>query len=230
MATVAFVIAAYCSVGSSDFCTEGAWTHLAFARSLRLGDGFVWQRGADASVAYPVASPLWDLLLALAPWRVQPVVATKMCGALCHAALAWGALRLARALVIPARALAVGVVAGLCVACDPLLVFAAGSGMAVPLSAALSVWTLENVASARSDHAGKLAPASALLLGAACTLAAPWCVLVSVAYGLLTFAALRIRRASWVALGAALALALAHNVPAFADDRELGVGLAFFAR
>jgi hypothetical protein len=129
-------------VGGQDFCLDDAWIHLAYAKSLRLGDGLSYNPG-DWETGF--SSPLWVFFIALLPWGSSPVVAVKLFGGLCHAALAWGVastvelLGRERSDVDPRWLAFAGAV--MC-ALDPAFAFAATSGMEVSLAAALIVWTL----------------------------------------------------------------------------------------
>src|ERR1700755_404930 len=86
-ALIAFAPAIFMLVGGHDFCLDDAWIHLAYAKSLRLGDGLSYNPG-DWETGF--SSPLWVFFLAALPWGSSPVVAVKLFGGLCHAALAWG--------------------------------------------------------------------------------------------------------------------------------------------
>lgn len=142
--------------GTLDFCLDDAWIHLAYAKSLRLGEGLSYNPG-DRETGF--SSPLWVLVLAAWPTGTSPVVAVKLLGALLHAACvgltASLALELGRARAssdaptpepglrglwlrsgpIPLASVA-GFAALLC-ATSPTLLQGASSGMEVSLTAAL---------------------------------------------------------------------------------------------
>lgn len=173
---IAFVIAlgaaGFMLAGGSDFCLDDAWIHLAYAKSLRLGDGLSYNPG-DYATGF--SSPLWVLLVAASPWRTEPVLTVKLLGALCHAATAWGAVSLTEALVAgnPASKRFRAATAGLVCALDPALAFAAVSGMEVSLTAALLVWCVRASIRGRTRIAVALAfcavwarPESLLFIGA----------------------------------------------------------------
>ncbi|HET6335725.1 MAG TPA: hypothetical protein VFG30_21015, partial [Polyangiales bacterium] len=84
---IAFVIALAAAVfmlaGGVDFCLDDAWIHLAYAKSLRLGDGLSYNPG-DHETGF--SSPLWVLLVAVMPWGASPVLSVKLIGTLCHGA------------------------------------------------------------------------------------------------------------------------------------------------
>lgn len=142
--------------GSLDFCVDDAWIHLAYAKSLRGGEGLSYNPG-DRETGF--SSPLWVMLLAAWPQGGNPVVAVKLLGALLHAAcvglVVSLALELARTRAsldepppeMGLRALwrrsgpiplaAVAGFAGLLCATAPTLLQGASSGMEVSLAAAL---------------------------------------------------------------------------------------------
>jgi hypothetical protein len=208
-AVLALGAALFMSYRSRDFCLDDAWIHLAYAKSLRLGDGFSYNPG-DHETGF--SSPLWAFLIAVTPFASEPIVAVKLLGGLCHAALAWGAARVALLLAAAGRGggARAGWIAGVLVACDPLLVFAAGSGMEVSLTAALSIWTLFVVARAapdvdRPNLAGVL---GAVALGMACVWARPESLFLLAPYCALRWYATRSQIALAPLLGAFLALAI----------------------
>lgn len=139
-ALVAFVLAALMIVGTDDFALDDAWIHLAYAKSLRLGDGLSYNPG-DWETGF--SSPAWAVLLAVWPTGTAPVLPVKLLGALLHAATAWLAAHLALELVRtrataerPLPALSMALLAGVFVAASPTLLHGATSGMEVPLTAA----------------------------------------------------------------------------------------------
>jgi hypothetical protein len=146
---VALGVAALMISGSRDFPLDDAWIHLAYAKSLRLGEGLSynphdWETG--------FSSPLWVVLLAVWPSTASPVLAVKLLGALLHGLCAWLGTQIvldlsaARAsLERPFPRMSLSLLAGVLVATSPPLVEAATSGMEVPLAAALllaSVWAM----------------------------------------------------------------------------------------
>jgi hypothetical protein len=139
--------------GERDFCLDDAWIHLAYAESLRLGDGLSYNPG-DHETGF--SSPLWVLLLAAWPSGANPVVSVKLLGALLHAATAGLAaslaLELGRARASlgdpedakrlwrrsgPVPLASIAGFAGLLTATSPTLLQGASSGMEVSLAAAL---------------------------------------------------------------------------------------------
>lgn len=142
--------------GSLDFCLDDAWIHLAYAKSLRGGEGLSYNPG-DRETGF--SSPLWVALLAAWPPGANPVVAVKLLGALLHAACVGLVVALAlelgrtrasldepppqaglRALWRrsgPIPLAAVAGFAGLLCATSPTLLQGASSGMEVSLAAAL---------------------------------------------------------------------------------------------
>ena len=196
-ASCARLLGGFFAWGSHDFCLDDAWIHLAYAKSLKLGDGFSYNPG-DHQTGF--SSPLWVALLALCPWRAgdDPVPSVKALGVLGHMLLAWASARLGGMLAAPERARVSAWVAGLLVACDPLLLFAANSGMEVTLAAALLTLTLISI----SRDNGR----AALPLAAASVWARPECLFAVAAFCVLRREAWR-RRSTWMALlGAAGAL------------------------
>jgi hypothetical protein len=190
--------ALFMALGSRDFCLDDAWIHLAYAKSLRLGDGFSYNPG-DHETGF--SSPLWVLSLAATPFLSDPVLVVKLLGALCHAALAWGAARLALQLSAAGTGERNAWLAGLFVATDPLLAFAAVSGMEVSLTAALVIWTVSVVA-------GRSSTAAALCLGFACVWARPEALFLLAPYCAFSWYPSRSRVAVAALTGALLALAL----------------------
>jgi hypothetical protein len=129
--------------GASDFCLDDAWIHLSYAKSLRLGEGPSYNP-YDGELGF--SSPLWMLLLSLAPIQASPMLWSKLLGALCHAGTAFLAsllvirLGAARArLEDPKPLRSMGLLAGVLVAFQPDLVQGATSGMEVALTAVLCV-------------------------------------------------------------------------------------------
>lgn len=174
-------------------CLDDAYIHLAYAASLRAGDGLSYNP-ADHELG--VTSPLWVILLALLP--SVGALGAKLLGATLHAASASVSALLAAeiptGLTSDGRWLGAGV-AGALVALHPLLLQGATSGMEVPLTVLLlAVATLATV----RDRAGLAALSSALAV-----LARPESIVF--ALGLSALAAVQTRRrdAAAPALGAA---------------------------
>ena len=124
-----------------DFCLDDAWIHLAYALSLKRGDGFSYNPGDFETGS---SSPLWALLLALWPWGGQPVFAVKLLGVGLHVASAVLCAQLARTLVqrepasaVPPRPQLAAAIAGGLTALQPSLLQGATSGMEVSLTSAL---------------------------------------------------------------------------------------------
>lgn len=129
---------AFSGAGVDEFCLDDAWIHLAYAKSLRLGDGLSYNPG-DWETGF--SSPLWVLLLAAWPTGPEPVVSVKLLGALLHAGTAGLAagialdLASARASVErPLPVLSISLLAGCLCATAPTLLQGASSGMEVPLA------------------------------------------------------------------------------------------------
>jgi hypothetical protein len=141
---VALVLAcAYALIGAGvdEFCLDDAWIHLAYAKSVRLGEGLSYNPG-DWETGF--SSPLWVALLAAWPTEADPVVGVKLLGALLHAATAGLAsmialdLASARASVErPIPVMSISLLAGVLCATSPTLLQAASSGMEVPLTTCL---------------------------------------------------------------------------------------------
>jgi len=144
-AVIAMILAALMIPGSQDFPLDDAWIHMAYAKSLRLGDGFSYNPG-DWETGF--SSPLWVLLLAAWPLGENPVLPAKLLGLLLHGLCAWLGARIALELAqqrasierpLPLRSLAL--LAGTLVASTPTLLQGATSGMEVPLASALILAT-----------------------------------------------------------------------------------------
>ncbi|MFO0682730.1 MAG: hypothetical protein U0234_11790 [Sandaracinus sp.] len=152
------------------FPLDDAWIHDVYARSLAHGGLFEYVPGRPEA---GFTSPLW--VVALAPiWAVTSdprmvALATKVLGVALSAGLSVLADRLATRLSGERR---VGLVAGLLVALDPSLAFAAVSGMEVSLAAAAMLGGLLAWLEDRPGLAGGLF--------AAALLARPECALVTV--------------------------------------------------
>ncbi|MBX7196263.1 MAG: hypothetical protein K1X94_29675 [Sandaracinaceae bacterium] len=123
-----------------ELCLDDAYIHMAYARSLRLGEGLSYNPG-DWELG--TTSPLWVLLLAILP--SLSVGWVKALGVLLHA-LGAGVVSLTAAELVvgtdPARTphapRIAALVAGALFALHPLLLHAATSGMEVPLVVLLS--------------------------------------------------------------------------------------------
>lgn len=129
--------------GLRDFALDDAWIHLSYAKSLRLGDGWSYNPGDHEA---GITSPLWVALLAVWPTAGNPVTPVLLFGTLVHAIAGWTASALAIAIgrrqatlgePLPLRSIAL--LAGLFTASAPLLLHGIGSGMEVPLAAALAL-------------------------------------------------------------------------------------------
>ncbi len=139
--------------GVREFCLDDAWIHLAYAKSLRLGEGLSYNPN-DWETGF--SSPLWVVVLAAWPSDANPVVSVKLLGALLHAATAGLAATLALELARPRASegdpsdanrmwrrsgpiplASITGFAGLLTATSPTLLQGASSGMEVSLSAVL---------------------------------------------------------------------------------------------
>jgi hypothetical protein len=168
-ALVALVIAGLMALAPRDFALDDAWIHLAYAKSLRLGQGLSYNPG-DWEMGF--SSPLWVLLLAVWPIGRDPVVSVIALGALLHAVTAaasgWLALRLGReraSIEQPLPLWSITLLAGVLVATTPVLVQGAVSGMEVSLASATLVGCIA------CAMVGQRGPAA--LLGALAVLARP---------------------------------------------------------
>lgn len=139
-ALVALLLAGLTIPGTTDFPLDDAWIHLAYAKSLRLGDGLSYNPG-DWETGF--SSPAWVAALAVWPTSSAPVLPVKLLGALLHAATAWLAAHLTLELVRrratvarPLPAMSMALLAGVFAASTPMLVQGSTSGMEVPLTAA----------------------------------------------------------------------------------------------
>lgn len=203
---VALVLAlayAFAGAGVGEFCLDDAWIHLAYAKSLRLGDGLAYNP-PDLETGF--SSPLWVLLLAAWPTEPDPVVLVKLLGALLHAATAGLASAIALDLVSaraslarPLPVMSVALLAGILCATSPALLQGASSGMEVTLTAVLLLACMR--ASLREQWL------LAGVLGFAVELARPEALACLLGFALVLAVA---RRRLWFGvpvLGAALALA-----------------------
>lgn len=140
-ALAAALLGALMLPGPADFPLDDAWIHLAYAKSLRLGDGLSYDPG-DHELGF--SSPLWVLLLAAWPIAGDPVRPVQLLGILLHAATAWIAAHLGMDLArrratleAPLPVLSLTLLCGVLAAATPTLVQASVSGMEVSLCAAL---------------------------------------------------------------------------------------------
>lgn len=140
-ALVAALLGALMLPGPADFALDDAWIHLAYAKSLRAGDGLSYNPG-DHELGF--SSPLYVLLLAVWPIAGDPVRPVQLLGIFLHAVTAFVAahlgLELARrraTLESPLPVLSLTLLGGVLVAATPTLVQASVSGMEVGLAAAL---------------------------------------------------------------------------------------------
>jgi hypothetical protein len=127
------------------FCLDDAYIHLAYAHSLRLGDGLSYNPG-DWETG--LTSPLWVLLLSLWPPGTPGVLVVKTLGVLLHGLAAACVVGLARALdpaestggtTEPALRGSWPLLAGLLCGATPLWVQGATSGMETSLAACLVI-------------------------------------------------------------------------------------------
>lgn len=142
-ALVAALLGALLLPGPLDFALDDAWIHLAYAKSLRAGDGLSYNPG-DHELGF--SSPLYVLLLAVWPIAGDPVRPVQLLGILLHALTAWIAAHLGMDLArrratieAPLPVLSLALLCGALVAAAPTLVQASVSGMEVTLAAALAL-------------------------------------------------------------------------------------------
>ena len=114
-----------------DFALDDAWIHLAYAKSLKLGEGLSYNPNDYETGA---SSPLWVLLLASIPWFGHPVLVSKMLGLLCHLGSIGVLLSLLRHWFPHLNSSSF---TGLCAGLAPLSVQSSVSGMAVCLATLL---------------------------------------------------------------------------------------------
>ena len=135
------LVGCYLLVVGVDFALDDAWIHLAYAKSLKLGEGlsynpYDYETGAS--------SPLWVLILAIVPWFDHPMWVSKSLGVLSHLGALYFLLRLLREW-FPKLSSMLLCLLGLCAGLAPLLLQGAVSGMAVSLAALLwmgALWSL----------------------------------------------------------------------------------------
>jgi hypothetical protein len=190
---LALVGSAWFAHGSPAFSLDDAYIHLAYAKSLWLGDGLSynpgdWELGAT--------SPLWALCLAPLSTLASVQTAVQVLTALLHAAGSYATARLAHTLGA-ARWPSAG--AGVMFALHPLLLQASTSGMEVSLAALLLV-TL-TIATLRERHL------LASVLGFAAVLARPEALVFACLLALGRAWQSKQPQPLWVAVGPALAMA-----------------------
>ncbi len=203
---IALVIGGLLLPSSHDFALDDAWIHLAYAKSLRLGEGLSYNPG-DWETGF--SSPLWVIVLAVWPTGTEPVLPVKLLGLLLHGLCAWLAahvvLELGRrraTIEQPLPLLSLGLLGGALVAMSPPLVEASTSGMEVPLAAATILATTWAIVAQR--------PGPAALLGMlsvwARPEALPWlCAFGAVAgWGWRRAETAAARRAPWAAIAGGL--------------------------
>ncbi len=145
--SIALALALWWRTGLATFCLDDAYIHLAYARSLQLGEGFSynpndWELGES--------SPLWTLLLALLPAHLQTVSIITAFGSALHAlgtaltCVAFSYLTDTAGVLAtrPWTRAAAALVSGLLVATNPVLLQGSVSGMEVPLAVVLLLGTL----------------------------------------------------------------------------------------
>lgn len=172
-AILAIVLAAMIVWPGTDFALDDAWIHLDYAKSLRSGDGWSYNPGDHEAGC---SSPLWALLLAVWPTAADPVRWVLALGVLFHAVTAWCGAALALALArrrasvqAPIPLGSIGWLAGALVATSPLLLHGVGSGMEVPLAAALvlaGAWSIVEGHAPAAAALGALGVAARPELGA----------------------------------------------------------------
>jgi hypothetical protein len=158
-AAFAFVIAALLAFGARDFCLDDAWIHLAYAKSLRLGDGLSYNPG-DYETGF--SSPLWVLLLAVWPLGANPILPVKLLGALLHAGLAWACVRLYVAVSPRKEGWVRAALVGVFTAVAPSTLQASTSGMEATLAALLIVASTSRLLRGGPRGAAVLAAAAVL--------------------------------------------------------------------
>ena len=137
------VIGLYLIATGVDFALDDAWIHLAYAKSLKLGDGLSYNPNDRETGA---SSPLWVMILAAIPWFGKPMWASKLLGLMCQL----GAVGVLMSLLkqwFPMLGAMTLICLGLCAGLAPLAVQASVSGMAVSLTSFLwlgAIWGLNN--------------------------------------------------------------------------------------
>ncbi|MEM6990590.1 MAG: hypothetical protein AAF721_08840 [Myxococcota bacterium] len=148
-AVLGLVLAGLTIPGTDDFLLDDAWIHLAYAKSVRLGEGLSYNPG-DWETGF--SSPAWVALLAVWPTGVSPVLPVKLLGALLHGLTAWLSAHVVLQLVReratvrrPLPALSMALLAGVFAAATPALLQGSTSGMEVPLTSAVILATVAAV-------------------------------------------------------------------------------------
>jgi hypothetical protein len=121
--------------GESGFPLDDSWIHLAFARNLAAGHGLSLNPG---DLVTGSTAPLWTALLSLVLLLPgSPLLWVKLIGAALHLAGGDAAYRLARELELGPGLAALAAGMGLATG---WLIWAALSGLEIPLFVALSLW------------------------------------------------------------------------------------------
>jgi hypothetical protein len=127
--------------GHSGFPLDDGWIHQTYARNWAETGQLAYIVGQPSAGS---TAPLWTLLISFAyRWQIDPLVWTYALGAASLALTAWLAYRLAARLV-PQRPV-VAWAAGLVVALDWHLIWAAASGMETALFGALALLVIDRV-------------------------------------------------------------------------------------
>jgi hypothetical protein len=142
--------AVYLGAGSS-FLLDDAFIHLAYAKSLALGEGLSYNPGDSETGA---TSLLWSLLLVPFGRLEDPVLLVKSLGAALHGVAAMLAAslgaQLAKQRAPAAQVPWLSLLCGLLLALAPLQLYAATSGMETALASALSLAALLALATERA--------------------------------------------------------------------------------
>jgi arabinofuranosyltransferase len=166
LALATFYLNAYNFTNQPDGCTGGvplddAWIHFQFARNLARGDGLSFNPGQPTSGS---TAPLWTLLLAgfyLLGGRFP--LAGQALSATCYLALLVATYALGKRLMGLRWA---GWLAGMIVAVNGRMVWAALSALEICLFAALSLWAIGAHLSDRVQHHYRLHTATLFGLAA----------------------------------------------------------------
>jgi hypothetical protein len=154
--------------GGLGFPLDDSWIHLQFARNLAAGAGLSYNPGELVTGS---TAPLWTALLAaLFPLPGSVIVWTKLLGILLYLAGIDATWRLARELGL-GRALAA--LAATLTLATSWLVWAALSGMEIPLFVLLSLWGMILHLRERADPAPEERPPLSLAILAVAVLARP---------------------------------------------------------
>jgi hypothetical protein len=140
------------------FPLDDSWIHMVYARSLAALQGLAYNPGQPEAGS---SSPLWAVALLPASWiarcfGVGIVLPAKLTGLLAAVAASLAACRLVRRLGFGTAA---ELAAGLILAAEPSLTFAALSGMEVALATAVALWTTAELA---HEHHHRAAVGAAL--------------------------------------------------------------------